>query len=99
MSRALEDVTRFGQKCIPRYLVCRSFRAAIIPAFWSYVAAWNSYQDSGRLTRCAAGLLAVGIVLTVAALALLFSLSAGLFWPVLLLVGGLVLLGTAWLPG
>jgi cation transport ATPase len=70
----------------------------LIPAFWAYVAAWNIYQDHSRLTRGGAGSLTVGILLTILALVFLLNLDVGLFWPVLLIVGGLVLLGTALLP-
>jgi hypothetical protein len=70
----------------------------LIPAFWAYAAAWNIYQDTGRLTRSGAGPLIVGTLLTILALVFLLNLNIGLFWPVLLIVGGLVLLGTAFLP-
>ena len=70
----------------------------LIPAFWAYSAAWNSYQDHGRLTRGGAGALAGGILLTFLTVAFLFSFYSGLVWPILLIVGGLVLLGTALLP-
>jgi hypothetical protein len=70
----------------------------LIPAFWAFVAAWESYRDNGRLTRGGAGSLAGGGLLTILALAFLLNLNVGLFWPVLLIVGGLVLLGTALLP-
>jgi hypothetical protein len=70
----------------------------LIPAFWAFVAAWDSYQDHGRLTRGGAGALAGGILLTILALIFLINLNLGLFWPVLLIVGGLVLLVTVLLP-
>jgi hypothetical protein len=70
----------------------------LIPAFWSCVAAWDLYQDSGRVTRGAAGSLTVGVLLTALALAFLLNLSVGLFWPILLIVGGILLLATVWLP-
>jgi hypothetical protein len=66
----------------------------LIPAFWAFVAAWDSYQENGRLTRGGAGSLAGGGLLTILALVFLFNLNLGLFWPVLLIAGGLVLLGT-----
>jgi hypothetical protein len=40
----------------------------------------------------------VGGLLTILALAFLLNLDVSLFWPILLIVGGLVLLGTALLP-
>jgi hypothetical protein len=70
----------------------------LIPAFWAFVAAWDSYQDSGQLTRGGAGSLAGGILLTILALVFLLDLNVGLFWPILLIVGGVVLLVTTLLP-
>jgi peptidoglycan/LPS O-acetylase OafA/YrhL len=70
----------------------------LIPAFGAYVAAWEVYQNDGRLTRRAAGSLTVGLLLTVLCLAFLFNLSGGLFWPLLLILGGLALLMTALIP-
>jgi hypothetical protein len=70
----------------------------LIPAFWAFVAAWESYRNNGRLTRGGAGSLAGGGLLTILALVFLLNLNVGLFWPVLLIVGGLVLLVTALLP-
>jgi hypothetical protein len=70
----------------------------LIPAFWAFVAAWESYRNNGRLTRGGAGSLAGGGLLTSLALVFLLNLNVGLFWPVLLIVGGLVLLVTALLP-
>jgi hypothetical protein len=70
----------------------------LIPAFWAFVGAWDSYQDNGRLTQGGAGALAGGILLTILALVFLLDLNVGLFWPILLIVGGLVLLVTALLP-
>jgi hypothetical protein len=66
----------------------------LIPAFWSYVAAWNLYRDNGRMTRGAAGSLTGGILLTVLSFVFLLNLAIGLFWPALLIVGGLALLTT-----
>jgi hypothetical protein len=70
----------------------------LIPAFWSYVAAWEIYQDHSRITRGAAGSLTVGILLTVLSLVFLLNLAIGLFWPFLLIVGGLALLATGLMP-
>lgn len=69
-----------------------------IPAFWTYAAAWDNYKYHNQLTRGGTGSLTVGILLTILAFVFLFNLDAGLFWPVLLIVGGLVLLGTVLLP-
>lgn len=70
----------------------------LIPAFWAFIAAWDSYQDAGRLTRRAGFSLTVGLLLTLLTLMFLLNLGTGFFWPALLIVGGLVLLGTALLP-
>jgi hypothetical protein len=70
----------------------------LIPAFWAYIIAWDVYQDNNRLTRGGAGSLTAGILLTILASVFLLNLDAGLYWPVLLFVGGLVLLGTALWP-
>jgi hypothetical protein len=68
----------------------------LIPAFAGFAAAWESYQSNERLTRGGASSLVGGILLTILALAFLLNLSVGLwFWPVFLIVGGLMLLGTA----
>lgn len=70
----------------------------LIPALWVYVAAWNSYQDNGRLTRSGIGSLIMGIMLTILAMVFLLNLNLGLFWPILLIVGGLIFLVTALFP-
>ena len=67
----------------------------LIPAVRSFAAAWQSYRKDGRLTRAGAGSLAGGGMLTILALVFLLNLDLGVFWPVLLILGGLVLLGTA----
>jgi cytochrome c oxidase subunit IV len=70
----------------------------LIPAFWAFVGAWNSYQDNGKLTRGVAGSLAVGVVLTILALVFLLNLALEVFWPVVLIIGGLALLVSALFP-
>ena len=70
----------------------------LIPAFWAYVAAWDTYQDNGHLTRGGASSLIIGIVLTLIALVFLLDIAANLFWPVLLIAGGVALLVTGLLP-
>jgi peptidoglycan/LPS O-acetylase OafA/YrhL len=70
----------------------------LIPAFWAYVAAWESYRAKGQLTRGGAGSLAVGFLLTILSLFFLLNLNVNPFWPVVLIVAGIALLGTVWLP-
>jgi hypothetical protein len=69
-----------------------------IPAFWAYASAWDSYLDHSRLTRRGISSLTCAILLSAVAFAFLLNLNIGLFWPILLIVGGLVILGTALLP-
>lgn len=70
----------------------------LIPACRAFVVARRSYQDNGRLTRGGAGALVGGALLTILALAFLFNLDFDLFWPLLLIAGGLALLGTTLWP-
>jgi len=70
----------------------------LIPAFWSFVAAWNIYQDHGRFTRGSVSSLVVAILLTILAVIFLLNLAFGLFWPVVLILGGLALLFSALYP-
>ena len=70
----------------------------LIPAFWSFVAAWNIYQEHGKLTRGSVSTLVVGILLTALAAIFLLNLAIGLFWPILLILGGLALLVSALYP-
>jgi LiaF transmembrane domain len=67
-----------------------------IPAIWSFAAAWRRYQAAGRVTSGALGSAIGGVVLSAVALAFLFNLELGLnwnlFWPLLLILGGLALL-------
>lgn len=70
----------------------------LIPAFSSFSRAYWMYRNDGRLSMAARGPLLGGFVLTFVALAFLFNIGFGAFWPVLLIVGGLVLLVNAMLP-
>ena len=70
----------------------------LIPASWAYGAAWDIYQDNGHLTRGGASSLTMGIILTLLALVFLFNTAVALFWPVLLIAGGLAILITGLLP-
>jgi hypothetical protein len=70
----------------------------LIPAFWAFVGAWNIYQDNRRITQGVVSSLTIGILLTILALSFLLNLAFGLFWPVLLIVGGLVLLLAGFFP-
>jgi hypothetical protein len=71
----------------------------LIPAIASFAAAWNSYQANGRLTAAGRGSLVGGGILLAIAVALLFGLDFGLLWPIFLIIGGLVVLLNALLPG
>jgi cation transport ATPase len=70
----------------------------LIPALWFFVAAWNLYQSNRRLTRGAITSLAVGILITLMAIIFLLNLAFGMYWPVLLIVGGLILISSALIP-
>lgn len=70
----------------------------LIPAFSSFSRAYWMYRNDGRLSQAARGPLLGGFVLTFVSLAFLFNIGFGAFWPVLLIVGGLLLLVNAVLP-
>ena len=70
----------------------------LIPAFWSFVRAWDTYREESRLTRRGAGALVGGTLLTVLALVFLFNIEFNTLWPVLLIVAGLALLLTGFVP-
>ena len=70
----------------------------LIPAYWAYVGAWDIYQDNNRLTRRAASSLTVGVLLTILAFVFLVNIAFGVYWPVLLIAGGLALLMTGLIP-
>jgi hypothetical protein len=70
----------------------------LIPAFWAFAGAWNIYKDHGSVTRGAVGSFMVGVFLTVLALIFLLNLALGLYWPVVLIIGGLALLVSALFP-
>jgi hypothetical protein len=69
----------------------------LIPAFFMFIAAWESYQVNDRLTRGGAFSLAWGCIFTFIALVFLLNIDLGLFWPLLLIAGGVVFLLTAFL--
>jgi len=70
----------------------------LIPAGWAYVGAWDIYQDNGHFTRGGASSLTVGILFTLLAFVFLLNIAVNLFWPVLLIAGGVALLLTGLLP-
>jgi hypothetical protein len=70
----------------------------LIPAFWAFVTAREIYQYNSVVTRGVVGLLAIGILLTILSLAFLLSFTFGQYWPVLLIVAGVVILITALFP-
>jgi hypothetical protein len=67
-----------------------------IPAVGSFAAAGRRYQAAGGLTAGVFGSVIGGLVLSAVALAFLFNLNLGLnwnlFWPLLLILGGVSLL-------
>lgn len=70
----------------------------LIPAFWSFLGAWDTYREEHRLTRRAAGSLVGGTLLTVLALVLLFNFAFNSLWPILLIVAGIALILTGFIP-
>ena len=70
----------------------------LIPAFTSFAAAWDQYQDQRRLTRGAAGSLVSGLLFTILALVFFFSIDFGILWPALLILAGLALLSVGLVP-
>jgi hypothetical protein len=70
----------------------------LIPAFWAYVAAWSIYKYNDRITRGVIGSLTIGILLTILSLAFLLNFPLGQYWPILLIVAGIVILITALIP-
>ena len=64
----------------------------LIPAIAAFAGAWREYQSAGRVTGGVRGSLFGGLLVTLVALILLFNLDWGMFWPVLLIIGGLGLL-------
>ncbi|HET6846436.1 MAG TPA: hypothetical protein VFH29_06345, partial [Anaerolineales bacterium] len=70
----------------------------LIPAFYSFMGAWDAYRAQGRLTRRAAGAAVGGTLLTVLALMLLFETAFTALWPILLIVAGLALILTGFVP-
>ncbi len=67
----------------------------LIPAVGAFTAAWRRYQAVDQvMTSGAVGSLIGGLVLTAVALAFLFNLglNAGVFWPLLLIIGGVAVL-------
>ncbi len=60
----------------------------LIPAVAAVAAAWRVYQQAGRVTPEAVGLITGGLVPLTVALIFLFDFNFGVAWPVLLLVIG-----------
>lgn len=70
----------------------------LIPAFWTFSAAWGNYQSNGRLTRTGRSSLIGGAALTIIAAIFLLNLNFSYLWPVLLILGGLSVLLSELLP-
>ena len=65
----------------------------LIPAFASFSSAYGIYQSNGhRFTHAVRGAAIGGVFFTLLTAAFLFGLSAGLFWPLVLILGGVSLL-------
>ena len=70
----------------------------LIPAFWSFMAAWNIYHYREAFTAGVVTSLVIGILLTLLTVVFLFNLTLGIYWPVLLIVAGLVVVISAFFP-
>lgn len=65
----------------------------LIPAVSSFANAWNLYRDSGsQFTSAVTRPLLGGTILTFVAAIFLFGIDFGIFWPVLIILGGLMIL-------
>ena len=65
----------------------------LIPAFGSYSSAYGIYQSNGRrFTHAVRGAFIGGVFFTLLTAAFLFGVSAGLFWPLILILAGVALL-------
>lgn len=65
----------------------------LIPAVSSFANAWNGYRESdNQLTSAVTRPLLSGTILTFIAAIFLFGIDFGIFWPVLIILGGLMIL-------
>jgi uncharacterized integral membrane protein len=70
----------------------------LIPAFGALWGAWNAYQANGRFSAGARSSAIFGIALILLAAAFLFNVSLSLYWPLALILVGILLLVNALLP-
>jgi hypothetical protein len=70
----------------------------LIPSISSFSDAWRRFQDDGRFSGRVRSSLVSGVILLGIALFFLLNLSLGGFWPVLLILGGLLILVNTLLP-
>ncbi len=72
----------------------------LIPAVATFASAWSAYQRDGRQWTAAAVTPLVGSLLFLSLAGMLFfDVSLGIFWPLLLIVGGLLILARPRLAG
>jgi hypothetical protein len=65
----------------------------LIPAFGSYASAVGMYQSNGNnFSNAVRGSVIGGVFFTLLTAAFLFGVSAGIFWPLVLILGGVALL-------
>jgi hypothetical protein len=70
----------------------------LLPAFGAFGRAIERYRAMGRFSSQVRGPLLGGIVLVVVALVFLFNLQFENLWPILLILGGVLLLVNGMLP-
>jgi cation transport ATPase len=70
----------------------------LLPAVGAFTAAWNTYQEAGRVTAAVRASLFGGAVLCLVSASFLFSLNWAIVGPALLLLAGAALLINDFLP-
>lgn len=70
----------------------------LLPSIGSFAAAFSQYQDQGRFSRQVRNSLLSGVIFACVAVYFLLGLSLGPYWPVLIILGGLAILISAFLP-
>ncbi len=70
----------------------------LFPAITSLSGAYGLFRSNGYLTRAARGSLIAGLFFLGLMVVLLIEIDLGIYWPLLLIAGGIVLLVNALLP-
>lgn len=70
----------------------------LIPASGSFLTAWTHYEQDGRITSRVRNSLLGGIIFLIAAAIFLLNLNLSNWWPVFLILGGVLLVINTLLP-